>query len=213
MTIVVDFFGDRACFSRPECKVERCTYPVPTPSAVRGMLSAIYSKPAEFYWQVRSIEVMNPIRYWSIMRNEVKCKVSDKSVTVEDERTQRNTVMLKDVYYRVTADIVKRQSCPKPVEQMYNQAKDRVAKGKCFFQPCLGTRECVCYFSEPDYERKPIELSMDLGLMLYDVFDLDSFAVEKKVKPMVTMYHASMKHGVIEVPEFHSELVLRSGRR
>ncbi|MDD6489794.1 MAG: type I-C CRISPR-associated protein Cas5c [Clostridia bacterium] len=208
--VVMDIFGDMACFTRPECKVERCTYPVPTPSAIRGILSAVYSKPVEFYWQVRKIEVMKPIRYMNLMRNEVKCKVTDKSVLVEDERTQRNTVMLRDVYYRITADMIKRESFKGTQEQLYQQAINRISHGKCFFQPCLGTRECVCYFSEPDYSMKPISDNLDIGLMLYDVFDLDKFEVEKKVNPMVTLFNAKMRNGVIEVPDFHSDLVIRA---
>lgn len=120
--IVVDLFGDFACFSRPECKVERCTYPVPTPSAIRGILSAIYSKPNEFYWQVRKIEVMKPIRYISFMRNEVKNRVSKSPILVEEVRTQRNAVMLRDVYYRVTADLIKRDTFPGTTAQLYVQA-------------------------------------------------------------------------------------------
>ncbi len=133
-SIVVDVFGDMACFSRPECKVERLTYPVPTPSAVRGIFSAIYSKPAEFYWQVRRIEVMKPIRYMNIMRNEVKCKVQKKPKLVEEERTQRNAQMLRDVYYRITADIIKRKSFSGTYEQLAAQAENRISNGKCYFQ-------------------------------------------------------------------------------
>ena len=70
--ICVEFWGDLALFTRPESKVERLTYPVPPPSAVRGMLSAIYSKPNEFYWQVTKIEILEPIKYLSVKRNEVK---------------------------------------------------------------------------------------------------------------------------------------------
>ena len=69
--IKIEVWGDFACFSRPESKVERLTYPVMTPSAARGILSAIYSKPPEFYWQIRRIEVLKPIKYLSFKRNEV----------------------------------------------------------------------------------------------------------------------------------------------
>ena len=91
MDIVLDVWGDYACFSRPEAKVERMSYPVPTPSAIRGFLSGIYSKPPEFYWQVRRIEVMKPIQFISFKRNEVKGKLGRTPIEVEDERTQRQT--------------------------------------------------------------------------------------------------------------------------
>ena len=74
--ISLEVWGDFACFSRPECKVERLSYPVITPSAARGILSAIYSKPVEFYWQVKRIEVLSPIKYMSFKRNEVKSRQS-----------------------------------------------------------------------------------------------------------------------------------------
>ena len=73
--ITIEVWGDFACFSAPYAKVERLTYPFPTPSAARGILSAIYMKPKEFRWQINRIEVLNPIRYISFKRNEVKCTV------------------------------------------------------------------------------------------------------------------------------------------
>lgn len=215
--IVMEVWGDFACFTRPESKVERLTYPVITPSAARGVFSAVYSKPKEFYWQIRRIEVLSPIRYMSFKRNEViNCKVGKgsnmKPMLVEDDRTQRQSVVLKDVRYRITAEIVKRESFSGTVEQLVNQAKRRIEGGKCFFQPSLGTREFVCYFAPPS-DDPPIDDSLDLGLMLYDVFDLHDFEVAKKVKPFVTLFHAEMKNGIIEVPEFDSEDILKPERK
>ncbi len=106
--IVIEVWGDFACFGNPVTKVERLTYPFPTPSAARGILSAIYSKPAEFYWQVNRIEVLNPIRYISFKRNEVKSTLGMKDgvgipIITEEDRTQRQTVALQDVRYRIAA--------------------------------------------------------------------------------------------------------------
>lgn len=215
--ITMEVWGDFACFSRPESKVERLTYPVITPSAARGVFSAVYSKPKEFYWQIRRIEVLSPIRYMGFKRNEViNCKVgkgsSMKPMLVEDDRTQRQSVVLKDVRYRITAEIVKRGSFDGSLEQLISQAQRRIENGKCFFQPSLGTREFVCYFAPPS-DIPPIADSLDLGLMLYDVFDLHDFEVAKKVKPYVTLFHAEMKNGVIEVPEFDSDDVLKPERK
>lgn len=215
--ITMEVWGDFACFSRPESKVERLTYPVITPSAARGVFSAVYSKPKEFYWQIRRIEVLSPIRYMGFKRNEViNCKVgkgsSMKPMLVEDDRTQRQSVVLKDVRYRITAEIVKRESFDGSLEQLISQAQRRIENGKCFFQPSLGTREFVCYFAPPS-DIPPIADSLDLGLMLYDVFDLHDFEVAKKVKPYVTLFHAKMKNGVIEVPEFDSDDVLKPERK
>ncbi len=217
--IIMEVWGDFACFTRPESKVERLTYPVITPSAARGVLSAVYSKPKEFYWQIKRIEVLSPIRYMSFKRNEViNCKVGNgrnmKSVLVEDKghRTQRQTVVLKDVRYRITAEIVRRESFGGSLEQLISQANRRIENGKCFFQPSFGIREFVCYFAPPSDE-PPISESLDLGLMLYDVFDLHDFAFAQKVKPFVTLFHAEMKDGVIEVPDFDSDEVLKPERK
>ena len=113
--VCLEVWGDFACFAPPYGKVERLTYPVPTPSAVRGILSSIYAKKTEFYWQVTQIEVLSPIRYMSFQRNELKSAVSakpdmEKSILYTDEeRTQRQTQVLKNVRYRIRARI-----CPRP---------------------------------------------------------------------------------------------------
>ena len=207
--IVMETWGDFACFTDPASKVERRSYPVPTPSAVRGILSAVYSKPPEFYWQVIRIEVLNPIRYMSFKRNEVKSTVKDTPIYADEDRTQRQTQALRDVRYRITAEI-----CPRPdfrgtVEQLYAQALRRIRGGKTFYQPSLGLREFVAYFEESDGSRPPIQESMDLGLMVYDVFDLHDWAVRKKAKPCLSLYHARMENGVIAVPPYDSPEVLK----
>ncbi|WP_294472109.1 type I-C CRISPR-associated protein Cas5c [uncultured Ruminococcus sp.] len=216
--IIIETWGDFACFSRPESKVERLTYPVMTPSAARGILSAIYSKPPEFYWQICRIEVLNPIKYLSFKRNEVinsKIGRNLKPILVEDtkesgaeHRTQRQTVVLKDVRYRITAKIIPRKDYKGTVEQLYNQAVRRIQNGKCFFQPSMGMREFVCYYSEPT-EMEPIKENMDLGIMLYDVFDLHKYEVTPKAEPFVSLFHAKLENGILEVPPYDSELVLK----
>lgn len=205
----IEVWGDFACFTRPESKVERLTYPVPTPSAMRGVLNAIYNKKDEFYWQIKRIEVLNPIQYISFMRNEVKKKVSRKPIKVEDERTQRQTVALKDVRYRVYAEIVKMESYRGKYDFLVDQAQKRFNTGKCFYQPSLGCREFVAYFEMSDMTRQPINMSFDLGFMLYDVYDFTKLCDPKEVKPYITLFYAKMENGVIEVPEFGSPLVLK----
>lgn len=208
-TITIEVWGDFACFSNPAGKVERLTYPFPTPSAARGILSAIYSKPAEFYWQVTAIEVLNPIRYLSFKRNEVKSTFLGKPICTDDDRTQRQTLALQDVRYRITAEI-----CPQPgftasEEQLYKQALRRIQGGKAFFQPSLGLREFVAYFGPSDGSREPIREDLDAGLMVYDVFDLHDCAVRKKTIPRLSLFHAVMKQGVVQVPPYDSPEVLK----
>ena len=216
--IILDVWGDFACFTRPESKVERLTYPVPTPSAMRGLLSAIYSKPNEFYWQVTKIEVLNKLSYITFKRNEVKEKIPEKpkeAVQVDltgggnKGRTQRQTVALKNVRYRVHARICKRPEFNGTESQLYNQALRRIRAGQCFYQPSLGVREFTAYFEEGTQPVTPIDLDLDLGLMLYDVFDLHQYAVTKKAKSYVTLFPAKLQKGVREIPDFDSPYVLR----
>ena len=196
----IEVWGDFACFSRPEGKVERLTYPVMTPSAARGILSAVYSKPVEFYWQVRRIEVLSPIRYITFKRNEVinsKIGRNPKAMLVEENRTQRQTVALRDVRYRITAEIIPRKDFKGTVNQLYEQAKRRISSGKCFFQPSLGLREFVCYFDEAT-DSSPVD-------------DLHKYEVTAKAEPFVSVFHAVLENGVLEVPDYDSSLVLKPG--
>ena len=215
MELSIEVWGDFACFTPPFSKVERLTYPFPTPSACRGILSAIYSKPVEFYWQVKQIEILNPIQYISFKRNEVKTRVNNKVIYTSEEKTktQRQTVALKDVRYRITASI-----CPRPAfkgreQQLYDQAYRRIRNGKCYYQPSLGLREFVAYFEESDGSRAAIDINMDGGLMVYDIFDLHDYEVRKKAKPQLSLYHAVVEHGVIKVPAYDSPEVLKGGRK
>ena len=215
--IVLEVWGDFALFSEPAAKVERMTYPFMTPSAARGLLSSIYSKPKEFYWQVNRIEVLRPIQYISFKRNEVKCTVSDKPIFTDEERTQRQSVALKDVRYRIAASII-----PRPYyfvgkeTQLYEQALRRIRAGKCYVQPSLGLKEFVTYFEEYDptvHTDRPIEDSMDIGLMVYDIFDLHDCSVQKKTSFQLSLFHAVMDHGVIQIPPYDSPDVLKGGSK
>ena len=229
-----DVWGDIACFSQPEAKVERLTYPFPTPSAARGILSAIYMKPAEFHWEIRRIEVMKPIRYISFFRREMSSTLpikneytSEDYIVLDDysikkdkdgkekivykHHTLRQTVALKDVYYRITAAIIPRPAYQDKTEQLYEQAMRRIRVGKCYYQPAMGNREFIAYFKECDKEMQPIDENLDAGWMLYDVFDLNDFAVHKKVQTKLSMFQAVMKHGVIEIPPYESAEVRKGG--
>lgn len=210
--IILEVWGDFACFSDPAGgKVERLSYPFPTPSAVRGILSAIHSKPPEFFWQINRIEVLNPIRYISFRRNEIKSTVRDKPIYTDEDRTQRQTVALRDVRYRIAATIVPRETFSGTAEQLCRQALRRIRNGKTYFQPSLGLREFVAYFEESDGIKEPIPVDMDAGLMVYDVFDLHDYEVRKKTRPQLSLFHAVMKQGVIQVPPYDSPEVLKGG--
>ncbi len=171
----VKVWGDFACFTRPDMKVERVSYPVMTPSAARGMLEAIFWKP-EFAWRVREIHVLNPIRHFSILRNEVNkvatVKKSGEGDFYADDsknREQRHTLALRDVASIIHADIQLRDHATADVAKYRDQFRRRVKHGKCFARPYLGCREFSARFAEPDGSESVREdLSDDLGLMLFD---------------------------------------------
>lgn len=211
-----------ACFTRPELKVERVSYDVITPSAARAIFEAIFWKPA-IHWQVTKIEVMNPIKWTSVRRNEVGAVASKTPIFIEEKRQQKNSLLLKDVRYRIWAEL---EFIPKSkrTEQFdshndkehndenpakYNAMFERRAsKGQCFTQPYLGTRECSASFRlinpEIDALDSPIAETRDLGIMLYDM------DFESNVKnPPAMFYRARMDKGVIIVPPKDSEEILR----
>ena len=202
----LEIWGDYACFTRPEMKVERVSYDVITPSSARSIYEAILWKPA-IKWHITKIEVMNPIKWISVRRNEVGAIASERSdgVFIEETRQQRAGLFLRDVKYRIYGYFEfippeKRSITKNPPPAIwadeYEQkeygeaekmpAKDRsdetpakyaamferrAKKGQCFYQPYLGCREFTCSFKliEDDDGIKPINLSQDLGFMLYDM--------------------------------------------
>lgn len=217
----LEVWGEMACFTRPELKVERVSYEVITPSAARAIFEAIFWKPA-IRWQVTKIEVLNPIAWTSVRRNEVGAVASKgaAAIYIEDKRQQRNTLMLKDVRYRLWAKLVfipphKRKSQGKETEGgeenpgKYNAMFERRAsKGQCFNQPYFGTRECALSFRLVDTEHEtlppPIPEDRDLGIMLYDL----DFA-SKAERPEPLFYHAQMSQGTLIVPPIDSKEILR----
>jgi CRISPR-associated protein Cas5d len=138
--VVVQVAGEFACFTRPELKVERVSYPVMTPSGAKGLLEAIFWKP-EFRYHVRTIEVLRPISWFRVKRNEVKGVVSLRNaadgatVDIEANRDPRSTLGLRDVAYRIHADIEVLDDSTKNEAAYRDQFRRRVAKGACFSQP------------------------------------------------------------------------------
>ncbi len=217
VSVSVDVWGDFACFTQSDAKVERVSYLIPTPSACRGILEAIYAKPVEFKYQITGIDVINPIKTISVKKNEVTRKAAPgkgnkpvKQIIVDDNRTQRNTIYLKDVYYRIYADLMIRSEADSrvTVEKLKKEFKNRTEKGKCFYQPYLGNRECMCFFSPVDETKVPLNESRDMGIMLYDIFDpwsLEPLDTEHKTgRIQVTYYHPYMINGHVHVPEYDS---------
>lgn len=227
-TMIIEVWGDLACFTRPETKVERFSYPVMTPSAARGVLDAIYSKPVEFGWRIKQIDVLNPIRYIALRRNEVKDKIgihavqkaikggeaplvicdATKSMSGSDQvgRTQRQTMALKNVRYRIHASICPRRGFENRRTALEEQAKRRIEGGKCYYQPFLGCREFVAYFEFANMRTQPINETTDLGWMVYDTFNIGE-VVTREAKPYITLFNATLNKGIIEIPAWESDMV------
>jgi len=202
----LDVSGDFACFTRPEMKVERVSYDVITPSAARAIYSAIFWKPA-IDWRIRKIEVINPIKWASVRRNEVAKVASPTSsgIYVEDDRQQRAGLILRDVRYRLWAEF----DChtgedPGKYAAMFDR---RASNGQYFMHPYLGCREFSCreirLVRDLSAEPAAIEESRDLGFMLFDM----DYSDKDNIKPM--FYRPKMINGVITVPPVDSEEVFK----
>lgn len=207
--------GDFACFTRPDLKVERMTYPCMTPSAARGILDSILWKP-EFQWYVRRIIVLKPVRFATIKRNEIKFKQNVTPIVVDEvldsgkpkNRVQRNSVVLRDVAYIIEASIYQKQASDKNKAEKYIGRKGidadndgmfirRVKKGQCWRRPYLGVREFSTEFMELDGIEQPINETIPVGSMLFDIFYNNG-------KPEPLFFHdVAVRNGVLncEVPE------------
>ena len=200
--------GEFACFTRPEAKVERFSYPVMTPSAARNILDAICWRP-QMRWIVTSITVLKPIRLMSVLRNEVQSKVSPVAVkrwmrdasTYEPlvagagngtDGTPRNTTLLRDVAYWIDAypQVFDTSGDNTPVKYV-EMLRRRVEKGQCFQRPYLGCREFAAQFDPPLEEDQPIADSMEIGRMLYDIAFL-------KDGNRAAFFEARLENGVME---------------
>ena len=192
--------GKFACFTHPALKVERSSYKIITPSAAVGVLSCIYWKP-EFVWQIKSIELLTPVKSELVMTNEIK-NFSSKPISIQDQRTQRFTERLIDQKYVIHAEqvMVGSHTLEDRIkhEDTFNR---RVQKGKCFRQPFLGLKEFVCDFEPYNPEiHKPIPASEDLGVMLqYLVYpESGKRKLRDDMKPV--FFKANLVDGVMTVP-------------
>jgi CRISPR-associated protein Cas5d len=210
--IKLKIWGAYACFTRPEMKVERVSYDVMTPSAARGILEAIYWKPA-IAWAVDRIHVLKPIRFDNIRRNELAGKVplrtvkramndgcSSIEVFIEDDRQQRAAMVLRDVAYIIEAHFDftgSEDNNPSKHKEMFDR---RAGKGQCFHQPYLGCREFSASFALiEDVPISQLTGKQDLGWMLHDI----DFKNNMEAK----FFRAVMHNGIIEVPPFNGKEV------
>lgn len=204
--IKLKVWGDFACFTRPEMKVERVSYDVITPSAARGILEAIHWKPA-ISWKIDRLHVLNPVRFENIRRNEVGAKASARNarvamnagsleglhLNVDEHRQQRATLALRNVAYVIEAhfDMTDKAGDDSPAKH-FEMFKRRAEKGQCFHRPALGVREFAADFEWVDEVPTSALIGrQDLGWMLYDI----DFADDRR--PL--FFRAEMVDGVIDV--------------
>ena len=217
----LEVWGDWACFTRPELKVERVSYDVITPSAARAIFEAILFKRYAMRWQVSKIEVLNPIKWATIRRNEVGAIASKSAIYIEEKRQQKNSLLLQDVRYRIYAKLVFIPVKDRPKEafakhqpdasenpmKYYEMFERRAKQGQCFTQPYLGCREFSANWKLVENNEMilpAITEDRDLGIMLYDM-DFE----HNPEKPDAMFYRAKIEQGVIIVPPKDSEEVLR----
>ena len=218
-------WGALACFSRPEAKVERLSYPVITPSATRGIFEAIFWQPG-LRWQPVRVEVLTPLRTMELRRNEIKQRAPHHDTILRwaagtepfqpirsghevpgqrhrDGRTQRQTVALRDVAYRLHARLL--STSGRPLEGPNAQFQRRASRGQCVHQPYFGLKEMACYFRLAEAsDPQPQALDLDLGLMLYDVFPIKPIPGRLTA---ISFFHARLHQGVMEIPDYDSEFV------
>ncbi len=211
-TFCLEVAGPFACFTRPEMKTERVSADAITPSAARSIFEAILWKPA-IRWRVHRIEVLKPIRWINLRRNEVSAVVSTRNVQqamtagrgtlglyIEDERQQRAGYFLRDVAYRIHAKLSLVPGCNEPLMKYTEMFPRRASKGQCVNQPYLGCREFSADFRLVDTATPaattPIAETRQLGWMLHDL----DFTYPSDPQPR--FFDAKMVLGVIEVPPF-----------
>lgn len=207
--VKIRVWGDYACFTRPEMKVERYSYDVMTPSAARNILQAIYWHPG-MEWIIDKIHVINPIAFTTVRRNEVKSKISKQnalnvmnggsmelSLNAEKDISQRASIVLKNVDYVIEAHflITERANSSDNVGKFLDIFNRRLRKGQCFTQPYLGCKEFVAHFEpfDDEYVDTHANKDRDLGMMLYDM------DYKNKDNISIRYFRARLKNGTIDL--------------
>jgi len=234
-SFVLEVWGEYACFTRPEMKVERVSYDVITPSAARAIYEAVFWKPA-IRWHIRKIEILSPIRWASVRRNEIGAVMSDRTdgLFIEDYRQQKAGLILRDVKYRICAEMefipvgkrpqtytsVRSELVSEPeLLTAASSAQDenpgkyyaiferRARKGQCFNQPYFGCREFSCAFRYIDDHEGDFSSPIDETRELgFMLYDMDFSDLSN---PQPAFFKAHIKKGIVSIPDWDSEEVKR----
>ncbi|MBQ6322413.1 MAG: type I-C CRISPR-associated protein Cas5 [Lachnospiraceae bacterium] len=211
MSVRLEVWGDYACFTRPEMKVERVSYDVMTPSAARGILEAIFWHPGMKY-VIDRIHVLSPIAFANIRRNEVKSKVSASAVyehmtgggkdlylNTSEDIQQRAAMVLQNVRYVIDAHfelVPDKMGAGDNVGKFSEMLKRRIEKGQCYHRPYFGCREFPVQFQmweEKDIPTAYPNETRDLGFMLFDM----DYRDPQNIRPM--FFRAKLENGVLDL--------------
>ena len=197
--VVLQARGDWACFTRPEFNSERVSYPIMTPSAAQGLLSAVFWKP-QFRWVIDTIEVLAPVKWMTFRRNESEVPITRDAVKrgyldVDKAVQQRMTLMLRDVHYRVHAQVwVHPEAEEQNPAKWRDQFRRRLARGQTFRTPYFGMREFHADVYESDQTPAIDDWTEDLGIMLHTIWS------DSKGRETYEWFDARVEHGVMRVP-------------
>lgn len=194
--------GQYGCFTDPAFKVERLSYKVPTPSACRGILDAIYNKPINkngFIWEIKKICMLKTPGSISITQNEL---TDSPAIGKIPKHMQRLTTYLVDIDFVIEAQIIT-QSDLNNLQKHYAIFMKRAKRGGYHHRPCLGMADCFADYKLLDGPvNSEIHGKEDLGFMFYD-WDYS------QVPKGRMFYHPIMIDGIITVPSPTSKEVLK----
>ena len=206
MSIRIEVWGPYGCYSRPELKTERVSYDVITPSAARGLVESIYWHPGLLY-TIDRIYLLSPIQFTNIRRNEVKSTLLSSAALsaakggtppvlyTSQEIQQRAALVLQDVHYVIECHFTMTDTAAPGDNpgKFQDILRRRLRKGQCYHQPCFGCREFPAHFREwPEDEIHPLDVTQDLGLMLYDL----DYSDPKNIRSQ--FFRAKLVHGVLD---------------
>lgn len=203
----IELWGDYACFTRPELKAERVSYPVPTPSALEGLLASIYWHPGVKY-HISKIHVLSPIQFTTSKRNELKSVIAASgalsalrngnpmAIYSTEDRQQRTSLLLQDVHYVIETYVTVDDNDKAHTDKVLNIMARRLETGQCFSQPYFGCREFAAHFRPwPGGPIPAYPITQDLGFMLYDL----NYSDPENITPR--FFRAKLVNGVLEVPD------------
>jgi CRISPR-associated protein Cas5d len=206
MKFMIRARGPYALFTRPEFSAERLSYEAPPHSQARGLIEAVYWKPEMFY-TIDKVELLKPVRWLSLYRNEVKDFGNGKAYRINDNMTQRMSTVLADVDYVIHATVhvsKKGMSDGEKVIKHFKIITERARKGQHFRHPSFGVREYqadVSLLEKRSDAPKAFQVDIDMGIMHFDRKGYCTGDLEEKVN---LFYQCSVVDGILTYPTYET---------